>query len=209
MRYDIKKRVVSLRTIDNSTIASKKRATFVVLTRTPTPTPTNTPTVTPTNTSTPTNTPTNTSTPSVTPTNTPTSSVTPTIPPIPSNTPTNTPTSTNTPTPTPTPTPTNALTAPGPLVTTLNDGVNTYVEDTSQKASVTLANPNYAVYLYDNWNSLSILPINTFVYVNGNPAASIDHTDDRVGQVFGFSITGSVPQAFGTLTNNGSVYLTI
>jgi hypothetical protein len=77
------------------------------LTKTPTPTPT----ITPTNTSTPTNTPTTTPTPtntptiSQTPTNTPTISQTPTNTPTLSETPTNTPTITSTPTRTPSPTP--------------------------------------------------------------------------------------------------------
>ena len=71
-------------------------------TNTPTPIPTNTPTPTPTNTPTPTPTSTPTPTPTSTPTPTPTETPTPT----PTNTPTPTPTSTPTPTPTETPTPT-------------------------------------------------------------------------------------------------------
>lgn len=209
MRFDIKKRVNSLRTIDNSSIASKKKDTFVILTRTPTPTQTNTPTVTPTNTTTPTNTPTNTLTPTNPPTNTPTPSVTSTIPSTPTTTPTSTPTPTGTPTPTPTPTPTNAIVAPGPVVTSLNDGVSNDVEDATQKVSSTTVDPNYSVYFYDDWDSFSVLPVTTLVYVNGSVASLINHTDDRIGQTFGFSIAGNTPQAFGTLTNNGTVYLTI
>jgi hypothetical protein len=71
-----------------------------------TPTPTNTPTVTPT----PTDTPTITPTPTDTPTVTPTSTDTPTITPTPTNTPTVTPTPTDTPTITPTPTDTPTIT---------------------------------------------------------------------------------------------------
>jgi hypothetical protein len=78
----------------------------------PTPTPTNTPTVTPT----PSITPTNTVTPSVTATLTPTSTETPTPTPTSTETPTPTPTVTDTPTPTPTVTDTPTPT-PTPTVT--------------------------------------------------------------------------------------------
>jgi hypothetical protein len=92
---------------------------------TPTPTPTNTPTVTqtPTNTETPTNTPTNTVTPTntktPTPTQTPTNTETPT--------PTQTPTNTETPTPTQTPTNTSTVTptfTPTPTETPITELIN-------------------------------------------------------------------------------------
>ena len=81
----------------------------VVLTPTPTATPTST--ATPTNTPPPTATPTNTSTPTATPTNTPPPTSTPTRTPTPTHTPTPTNTPTPTSTPTVTPTPTNTPTA--------------------------------------------------------------------------------------------------
>jgi hypothetical protein len=152
-------------------------------TPTPTPTPTETPTETPAPTPTPTETPTETPAPTPTPTETPTPSVTPT------------------------PTPTTSL--PLTITVTLGNGTDPFVESISQKQSVLFVNPTHKVYFYNNWNGIDILPITTDVYVNGTQVALITHTADRIGQIFGYSTTGSIPQAYGTLTNNGTVYLNI
>ena len=82
----------SLKVVDSNSCVFYQNLSVIVVSNTPTPTPT----ITPTNTVTPTITPTNTLTPTVTPTITPTNTSTPSI----------TPTNTLTPTPTPTPTPT-------------------------------------------------------------------------------------------------------
>jgi hypothetical protein len=63
-------------------------------------------------------------------------------------------------------------------------------------------------YFYDNYDGSTLSYTSTVVVVNGTPVASISHTTDRIGDQFGYSISGSTPQAFGTLTG-GNVNLTI
>jgi hypothetical protein len=73
---------------------------------------------------------------------------------------------------------------------------------------MTAVNQNDKCYFYNNWNGLDLNFTNTQVSVNGIPRAAIGHTEDRLGQQFGYSITGISPQATGTL-NGGSVNLII
>ena len=94
--------IVMFNTSDQTTANALKPNAPILLTPTPTPTPTLTPTPSPTPTVTPTRTPTPTPTPTRTPTPTPTPTFTLTPTPTPTWTPTPTPTRTPTPTPTPT-----------------------------------------------------------------------------------------------------------
>lgn len=195
MRYSQRSRVIKVGNLSYSNSSKGRSIVRTVIENSPTPTPT----VTPTNTLTPTPTPTNTPTPSITPTNTPTVTRSP-IPPS------ATPTQTSTPTPTKTPTPTPTPTNPGSIVFTLaGNGVDNQVENIAQKCSVIFADPNFAVYFYDNWDNTSVLATSTLINVGGTTVANISHTTDRIGQAFGFSTSGSSPQYFGVLTNGGTV----
>lgn len=110
------------------------------------------------------------------------------------------------PTPTPTPTPT-PLTTLGPGV--LDPETSYYfIEDGGQKINMTAVGSDDVVYLYDNYNGTEVTFTATDVSVNGTLRANISHTIDRIGDSFGFSTTGSTPQAFGTL-NGSSINLII
>jgi hypothetical protein len=145
--------------------------------------------------------------PGVTPTVTPTITQTPTISLTPSVTPTKFSTPTPTPTITPSITPTNVTGATFVLGPGDWNGSYYYSENGSQQISMVATGVDDKIYLYNNWGG-GLSYTNTQVVVNGTPRASISHTTDRIGQQFGYSITGSIAQTTGTL-NGGVVNLTI
>jgi len=73
---------------------------------------------------------------------------------------------------------------------------------------MTCIDPDHRAYFYGNYDGNTLSYTSTVVVVNGTPVASISHTTDRIGDQFGYSITGSIPQAFGTLTG-GTVNQTL
>ena len=80
-------------------------------------------------------------------------------------------------------------------------------ENIPQQINITSSNPD-TLYIYDNWNGSTLTYTSTIVSVNGTPRASISHTTDRIGDQFGYSTSGVVAQAYGTLTG-GNVNITI
>lgn len=115
---------------------------------------------------------------------------------------------TTTTTTTSTTTTTTSTTTPVPPPTFLNSLAGPSNEDGPQKLSITAGTSNDKIY-YNNWDGLTLGFTSTLVFVNGVERANISHTTDRVGTQFGYSISGSTPQAYGVFTNLGSVYLTI
>jgi hypothetical protein len=125
-----------------------------------------------------------------------------------------------TPTPTPTLTPTFTFT-PTPTLTPTSGNTGLFVlgpgtfqnpyyfsENGLQQTNMTSVSSGYRAYFYDNYDGDTLSYTSTVVVVNGTPVANISHTTDRLGDLFGYSISGSTPQAFGNLTG-GTVYLTI
>jgi len=82
-----------------------------------------------------------------------------------------------------------------------------FSENGAQQINITAAEANDTVYLYNNYDANTLSYTNTVIVINGTPRASISHTTDRLGAQFGYSISGTSPQAFGTLTG-GTVFLT-
>jgi hypothetical protein len=163
--------------------------------------PTPTPNVTPTETPVPTQTPTNTaptSTPSASPGSTPT----------PTASSTETPTPTETPHPTPTPTETKEY-IDVPVIVGDDSG-----EDGFLQINLTTADPSYdqdTIYVTsDSFYSGSSTFYSMLIYVNGVPRSVVTFTAERTNSVFGYSIAGNEPQAFGTFCGDlCEVFLTI
>jgi hypothetical protein len=88
------------------------------------------------------------------------------------------------------------------------DGTNYFAENGVQQINMTSSGANHKLYLYDNYDGSTLSYTSTVVIVNSVPVASISHTTDRIGDQFGYSTSGSSPQAFGTLTG-GNVYFVI
>lgn len=205
MRFSQRARVIKVRNVTSSSTSRGKS----VITNVPQILPTVTPTITPSETPPPSFTPTISVTPTTTPTISVTPSITPTVTPTvspsglpPSATPA--PTSTRTPTPTYTPTP--STTNPGsPIFSLAGNGIDNFVENIGQKVSVIFLDANSTVYFYNNWDSVSVLPTSTIIRIGGTDVANISHTTDRIGQLFGYSLSGTTPEYFGALTNGSTV----
>jgi len=153
----------------------------------PTPTITPTPSITPTLTPTPTITPTITNTPTITPTIT----ITPTKSPILTTTPTRTPTLTPTPTITPSPIFLRSIVGNYPNVV-VQDGI-----------AITTSSANETLY-YNGNDPFGIGSI-MLIKVSGVLRMFVTFSSNRIGQLFGFSLTPGGPIQYSGLFVDGEV----
>jgi hypothetical protein len=80
-------------------------------------------------------------------------------------------------------------------------------EDIVQKVTMYSNTYKDRIY-YQPWDGLTNQYTSTIVVVNGIERSMVSHTVERIGQMFGYSINGIIPQVFGEFTGD-RVYLTI
>ena len=79
------------------------------------------------------------------------------------------------------------------------------VGSAEQQIDLTTDGSVHKAYFYNNWDGNTRTYTSTTIVVDGVGVAAISHTEDRVGQIFGYSVNGNEPQFFGRLTNRGEI----
>jgi len=93
------------------------------------------------------------------------------------------------------------------LVSSLSSTPMYVTEDIIQKVTMYSNTYKDRIY-YQDWDGFTNQYTSTIIVVNGIERSLVSHTTERIGQMFGYSINGSIPQVFGEFTG-GRVYLTI